>query len=219
MEPPVIPKPMPTSVAELLLDHTNKLSGIVYINLTGLIDTIVSVAVLWSWEGMSMSYLIKLEPIFWSAVPTQSANCQFPNASKPADQGWFLDKEKVNYQIYPDTVDQLLWDHMFVHITETLEEKDNLKAIDWDFSQYKVIHFKDHQDTATSQNCEGVVQHPEIFEKTLPDLPTEKHIQHSIQLKAAVPKARLIYQLTPNKDDTLCAYLKGTLEKGLIQPS
>ncbi|KAJ9087596.1 hypothetical protein DSO57_1031572 [Entomophthora muscae] len=157
-----------------------------------------------------MSYLIKLEPILWCALPTQSANFQYPNASKPADQGWFPENEKVNHQIYPDTVDQLLWDHMFVHITETLEEKDTLKALDWYFN---------HQDTATSQNCEVVVQHQEIFEKTLPGLPTEKHIQHSIQLKGAVPKAIPIYQLTPNKDDTLCAYLKGALEKGLIQPS
>ncbi|KAJ9082110.1 hypothetical protein DSO57_1007443 [Entomophthora muscae] len=48
-----------------------------------------------------------------------------------------LKQEGVNHKIYPDTVDQLLWDHVFVHITETQEEKVNLKAIDWDSFQYK----------------------------------------------------------------------------------
>ncbi|KAJ9069574.1 hypothetical protein DSO57_1017205 [Entomophthora muscae] len=77
---------MPASAAELPLDHTNKLFGIVYITLTGVIDTIVPAAGPWSWVGKSMSYLIKLAPILWWALPTQSATCQFPNTSEPANQ-------------------------------------------------------------------------------------------------------------------------------------
>ncbi|KAJ9077053.1 hypothetical protein DSO57_1020315 [Entomophthora muscae] len=92
MEPPVTPKPMPASSAKLPLDHTNKLFGIVYITLTGEIDTIVPAAGLWLWLGKSMSYLIKLAPIIWWALPTQSTTRQFPDASKPANQGWFPDK-------------------------------------------------------------------------------------------------------------------------------
>ncbi|KAJ9068976.1 hypothetical protein DSO57_1023186 [Entomophthora muscae] len=38
-----------------------------------------------------MSYLIKLAPILWWALPTQSATRQFPDSSKPASQGWFPD--------------------------------------------------------------------------------------------------------------------------------
>ncbi|KAJ9061961.1 hypothetical protein DSO57_1015603 [Entomophthora muscae] len=91
MEPPVTPKPMPASAAELPLDHTNKLFGIVYITLMGVIDTIVPTASPWSWLGKSMSYLIKLAPILWWALPTQSATRQFPDASEPASQGWFPD--------------------------------------------------------------------------------------------------------------------------------
>ncbi|KAJ9073798.1 hypothetical protein DSO57_1012549 [Entomophthora muscae] len=91
MEAPVIPKPMATSAAKLPLDHTNKLFGIVYITLTGVIDTIVPAVSLWLWVGKSMSYLIKLAPILWWALPTQSATHQFPNTSKPANQGWFPD--------------------------------------------------------------------------------------------------------------------------------
>ncbi|KAJ9055678.1 hypothetical protein DSO57_1001120 [Entomophthora muscae] len=82
---------MSASAAELPLNNTNKLFGIVYITLTGVIDTIVPAASLWLWVGKSMSYLIKLAPILWWALPTQSATCQFPNAIKPANQGWFPD--------------------------------------------------------------------------------------------------------------------------------
>ncbi|KAJ9066601.1 hypothetical protein DSO57_1007944 [Entomophthora muscae] len=95
MEPPVTPKPMPASATELPLDHTNKLFGIVYITLTGVIDTIVPATGPWLWVGKSMSYLIKLAPILWWALPTQSVTRQFPNTSDSASQGWF-----------PDTIDQ-----------------------------------------------------------------------------------------------------------------
>ncbi|KAJ9078952.1 hypothetical protein DSO57_1001167 [Entomophthora muscae] len=87
MEPPFTPKPMPAFAAELPLDHTNKLFGTVYITLTGVIDTIVPDTGPWLWVGKSMSYLIKLAPILWWALPTQSSTCQFPNTSKPANQG------------------------------------------------------------------------------------------------------------------------------------
>ncbi|KAJ9055368.1 hypothetical protein DSO57_1004572 [Entomophthora muscae] len=87
MDPPATPKPMPASAAELPQDHTNKLFGIIYIALTGVIDTIVPAAGLWSWLSKSMSYLIKLAPILWWALPTQSAARQFPDASGPASQG------------------------------------------------------------------------------------------------------------------------------------
>ncbi|KAJ9053866.1 hypothetical protein DSO57_1020307 [Entomophthora muscae] len=97
MEPPVTPKPMPASAAKLPLDHTNKLFGIVYITLTGVIDTIVPAAGPWSWLGKSMSYLIKLAPILWWALPTQSSTYQFPDASEPASQGWFPDMDDEHH--------------------------------------------------------------------------------------------------------------------------
>ncbi|KAJ9070528.1 hypothetical protein DSO57_1007152 [Entomophthora muscae] len=65
MKPPVTPKPIPPSATKHPLDHTNKLFGIVYFTLTGVIDTIVPAASLWSWVGKSMPYLIKLAPILW----------------------------------------------------------------------------------------------------------------------------------------------------------
>ncbi|KAJ9081587.1 hypothetical protein DSO57_1013116 [Entomophthora muscae] len=98
MELPVTPKPMPASSTKLPLEHSNKLFRIVYITLMGVIDTIVPAAGLWLWVGKSMSYLIKLAPILWWALPAQSATRQFPNASKPANQGWFPDIHLHNYK-------------------------------------------------------------------------------------------------------------------------
>ncbi|KAJ9075933.1 hypothetical protein DSO57_1030921 [Entomophthora muscae] len=102
MEPPVNPKPMPASAAKLPLDHTNKLFGIVYITLTGVIDTIVPATGLWLWVGKSMSYLIKLAQILWWALPTQSATCQFPNTSKLANQGWFPENIPISVGSSPN---------------------------------------------------------------------------------------------------------------------
>ncbi|KAJ9074658.1 hypothetical protein DSO57_1004114 [Entomophthora muscae] len=44
MEPPMTPKPMPASLPDLPTDHSGKLFGIMYITLTGVIDTIIPAA-------------------------------------------------------------------------------------------------------------------------------------------------------------------------------
>ncbi|KAJ9080788.1 hypothetical protein DSO57_1021193 [Entomophthora muscae] len=72
MEPPVTPKIIPASLPDLPTEHTGKLFGIVYITLTGVIDTIVPVAGLWSWVGKSVSYLFKLAPLLWWALPNKT---------------------------------------------------------------------------------------------------------------------------------------------------
>ncbi|KAJ9072279.1 hypothetical protein DSO57_1029286 [Entomophthora muscae] len=100
MEPPITPKPMPESAAKLPLDYTNKLFGIVHITLTGVIDTIIPTTGLWSWLGKSMSYLIKLAPIFWWALSTPPVTHQFPDTSKPADQGWFPENGPLFEQLF-----------------------------------------------------------------------------------------------------------------------
>ncbi|KAJ9051809.1 hypothetical protein DSO57_1001057 [Entomophthora muscae] len=51
------PNPMAASSPDLPTDHTGKLFGIVYITLTGVIDTIIPAAGLWSWVGKSVSCL------------------------------------------------------------------------------------------------------------------------------------------------------------------
>ncbi|KAJ9068982.1 hypothetical protein DSO57_1023190 [Entomophthora muscae] len=100
MELPVTPKPMPPFAAELPLDHINKLFGIVCITLTGLIDTIVPTSPR-SWVKKSMSYLIKLAPILWWAMPNQSATSQFPDASKLEAKGWFPENSANFFKTFP----------------------------------------------------------------------------------------------------------------------
>ncbi|KAJ9073183.1 hypothetical protein DSO57_1019232 [Entomophthora muscae] len=48
--------------------------------------------------------------------------------------------EGVDHQIYPDSLDQLLRDHVFVRITETLDKKEKLKVIDWDSFCHSKFH-------------------------------------------------------------------------------
>ncbi|KAJ9056191.1 hypothetical protein DSO57_1035714 [Entomophthora muscae] len=54
MENPVTSKPMPASLPDFPTNHSGKLFGIVYITLTGMIDTIIPAAGLWSWVGKSL---------------------------------------------------------------------------------------------------------------------------------------------------------------------
>ncbi|KAJ9077291.1 hypothetical protein DSO57_1018098 [Entomophthora muscae] len=86
MEPPVTPKPMPASSPDLPTNHTSKLFGIVYITLTGVIDTIIPAASLWSWMRKSVSYLFKLAPLLWWALPAKTPGPSYPSPQKTAGQ-------------------------------------------------------------------------------------------------------------------------------------
>ncbi|KAJ9084500.1 hypothetical protein DSO57_1023820 [Entomophthora muscae] len=77
MEPPVTPKPMSASLPDLSTDHMIKLLGIVYITLTGVIDTMILAASPWSWVGKSMPYLIKLAPSLRLALSAKSTAIGF----------------------------------------------------------------------------------------------------------------------------------------------
>ncbi|KAJ9062277.1 hypothetical protein DSO57_1012493 [Entomophthora muscae] len=72
MELPVTQKPMFASSPNLPTDHSGKLFGIVYITLTGVIKTIILAASPWSWVGKSASYLFKLAPLLWWALPAKN---------------------------------------------------------------------------------------------------------------------------------------------------
>ncbi|KAJ9063982.1 hypothetical protein DSO57_1035155 [Entomophthora muscae] len=84
MEPPVTPKPMPTSLPDLPTNHSRKLFGIAYITLTGVIDTIIPAVGPWSWVGKSSSYLLKLAPLLWWALPAKITAQGTPENSRPA---------------------------------------------------------------------------------------------------------------------------------------
>ncbi|KAJ9058921.1 hypothetical protein DSO57_1007325 [Entomophthora muscae] len=98
MELPVTPKPMPASSPDLPTNHSGKLFGIVYITLTGVIDTIISATGPWSWVGKSTSYLFKLAPLLWWAFPTKNPAWVTPGNNRPAAQDWIPEKW-INSQI------------------------------------------------------------------------------------------------------------------------
>ncbi|KAJ9055472.1 hypothetical protein DSO57_1003549 [Entomophthora muscae] len=97
MELPVTPKPMPAYLPDLSTDHTGKLFGIVYITLTGVIDTIIPVASLWSWVGKFFPYLFKLAHLLWWALPAKTLAQATPENNRPAAQDWIPDS-KLNLE-------------------------------------------------------------------------------------------------------------------------
>ncbi|KAJ9063781.1 hypothetical protein DSO57_1037319 [Entomophthora muscae] len=88
MKLPVTPKPMPASSPNLPTDHTGKMFRIVYITLTGVIDIIIPAAGLWSWVGKSFSYLFKLAPLLWWALPAKNPAQVTPENNGLAAQDW-----------------------------------------------------------------------------------------------------------------------------------
>ncbi|KAJ9089721.1 hypothetical protein DSO57_1009725 [Entomophthora muscae] len=84
MTPPLTPRPdhppEPTTAAK---STSTQLFGVLYITLTGLVDSMVPNSRPWSLLGQSVSYIIKLAPILWWALPAGSAapHPEPPNAS------------------------------------------------------------------------------------------------------------------------------------------
>ncbi|KAJ9056731.1 hypothetical protein DSO57_1029996 [Entomophthora muscae] len=52
---------------------STQLFGVLYITLTGMVDTMVPNSGPWSLLGQSVSYIIKLAPILWWALPSGPA--------------------------------------------------------------------------------------------------------------------------------------------------
>ncbi|KAJ9088293.1 hypothetical protein DSO57_1024550 [Entomophthora muscae] len=73
---------MPASSPDLPSNHSGKLFGIVYIPLTGVIDSIILAASLWSWV---------LAPLLWWALPTKNPAQVTPGNNRPAAQDWIPD--------------------------------------------------------------------------------------------------------------------------------
>ncbi|KAJ9079909.1 hypothetical protein DSO57_1030653 [Entomophthora muscae] len=70
MEPPPTPKPTistpPTSDAT---GQSSQFPGVLYLVLTGLIDSALPAAGPWAVAGKALSYLVKLGPIIWWVMP------------------------------------------------------------------------------------------------------------------------------------------------------
>ncbi|KAJ9073720.1 hypothetical protein DSO57_1013143 [Entomophthora muscae] len=96
IKPPLTHKPMPASLPDLPTDHTGKLIEIVYITLTEVIVTIITVAGPWSQVGKSVFYLFKLASLLWWALPAKTPAQVIPENDGPAAQDWIPDTSALD---------------------------------------------------------------------------------------------------------------------------
>ncbi|KAJ9071614.1 hypothetical protein DSO57_1035234 [Entomophthora muscae] len=74
MTPPLTLQPdRPMETPTTAETTSTQLFGVLYITLTGMIDTMVPNSGPWSLLGQSVSYIIKLAPILWWALPSVPA--------------------------------------------------------------------------------------------------------------------------------------------------
>ncbi|KAJ9088653.1 hypothetical protein DSO57_1020984 [Entomophthora muscae] len=84
MKAPLTPKPdrlHPTP--DLTPPTATQYAGIAYIALAGLVDTMVPAAGPWALVGQSASYLIKLAPLLWWALPSTQQSKLAAEANSP----------------------------------------------------------------------------------------------------------------------------------------
>ncbi|KAJ9051647.1 hypothetical protein DSO57_1002782 [Entomophthora muscae] len=77
----------PTTAVETTF---TQLFGVLYITLTGLVDSMVPNSGPWSLLGQSVSYVIKLAPILWWALPA-SSTAPHPEPPNASTYDWFPD--------------------------------------------------------------------------------------------------------------------------------
>ncbi|KAJ9058868.1 hypothetical protein DSO57_1007806 [Entomophthora muscae] len=80
----------PTATAETTC---TQLFGVLYITLTGLVDSMVTNSGPWSLLRQSVSYIIKLAPILWWALPTSLA-ATHPKLSNASTYAWLPENVK-----------------------------------------------------------------------------------------------------------------------------
>ncbi|KAJ9067814.1 hypothetical protein DSO57_1035364 [Entomophthora muscae] len=68
--------------------------GVMYITFTGLIDSMVPTSGPWAVLGKLLSYIIKLAPILWWALPAGPAG-RLPASSQEPPTGWIPDSEPL----------------------------------------------------------------------------------------------------------------------------
>ncbi|KAJ9059447.1 hypothetical protein DSO57_1002026 [Entomophthora muscae] len=98
MTPPLTLRPEHPQESVATSESTStQIFGVLYITLTDLIDSMVPTSRPWAILGKSLSYIVKLAPILWWALPYGPAGCP-PASSQEPTIGWIPD-------IYPN----LLW--------------------------------------------------------------------------------------------------------------
>ncbi|KAJ9051722.1 hypothetical protein DSO57_1001988 [Entomophthora muscae] len=67
--------------------------GVMYITITGLIDSMVPMSGPWAVLGKLLSYIVKLAPILWWALPAGPTG-RPPASSQEPPKGWIPEKEE-----------------------------------------------------------------------------------------------------------------------------
>ncbi|KAJ9052986.1 hypothetical protein DSO57_1028680 [Entomophthora muscae] len=76
---------------------STQLFGVLYITLTGLVDSMVPNSRPWSLLGQSVSYIIKLAPILWWALPASLA-APHPKPPNASTYDWLPDRTSQTNQ-------------------------------------------------------------------------------------------------------------------------
>ncbi|KAJ9048133.1 hypothetical protein DSO57_1038084 [Entomophthora muscae] len=91
MTPPLAPQPKRLQESVAANESTStQIFGVMYITLTGLIDFMVPASGPWALLGKLLSYIVKLAPILWWALPAGPAGCP-PASSQEPLTGWISD--------------------------------------------------------------------------------------------------------------------------------
>ncbi|KAJ9070577.1 hypothetical protein DSO57_1006627 [Entomophthora muscae] len=92
MTPPHTPRPNHPQESVATDESTStQVFGVMYITLTGLIDSMVPTSGPWAALGKLLSYIVKLAQILWWALPAGPVGCP-PASSQEPLTGWIPDK-------------------------------------------------------------------------------------------------------------------------------
>ncbi|KAJ9052196.1 hypothetical protein DSO57_1036659 [Entomophthora muscae] len=162
MTPPLTPQPnRPIEPPTATKTMSTQLFEVLYITLTGMVDAMVLNSGPWSLLGQSVSYIIKLAPILWWALPTGPA-VLCPKSTNASIYAWIPDT-KVNklsvLWLAVDQTDQDLvgWDSLLT-TTEALVSHFLSLVSNWlIFKQGAIeIEFKPAAHSWFSGNCSVV---------------------------------------------------------------
>ncbi|KAJ9059527.1 hypothetical protein DSO57_1001597 [Entomophthora muscae] len=94
MEPPSTPKPLiSTPPTSNTTGQSIQFLGVLYLALTGLIESALPVTGPWAVAGKALSYLVKLGPIIWWAMPVPASTP--PSPEEASQYPWYPGKENL----------------------------------------------------------------------------------------------------------------------------
>ncbi|KAJ9058896.1 hypothetical protein DSO57_1007576 [Entomophthora muscae] len=98
MTPPLNPRPdRPIKTPSAAETMSTQLFGVLYITLTGMMDSMVPTSGPWSLLGQSMPYIIKLAPILWWALPAGLVQ-PYPEPPNASTYAWIPDTMSLVYR-------------------------------------------------------------------------------------------------------------------------